>query len=197
MHVGPPARPGHLNLRTLASYLEPEVRQNFPADCLLDFQTGEARNATKIESERHPALRRCAGNSPLRRLPAGELQDEIGCVIEAGHDIGRINAALEPIARIGLHARLAAGRGCAHGIEVGALDEDVGGLLGAGAALTADDAAETQRTAVVGDHAHGLVDLVLLAVERQETLARTAEPGPNGALELVGIVDVERAAAVE
>src|SRR5690606_28385294 len=38
---------------------------------------------------------------------------------------------------------------------------------------------------------------VLLAVEREETFSRAAEAGANGALELIGIIDMERTAAVE
>ena len=63
--------------------------------------------------------------------------------------------------------------------------------------LAAHDAAEAQHRAVVGDHAHGLVDLVGLAVEADELLTLAAEARADGALELVGIVDVQRPAAVE
>ena len=108
-----------------------------------------------------------------------------------------IDAALEAIARIALHAGLAAGGGGAQRIEVGALDQHVLGLVRAAGVLAAEDAAEAQHRAVVGDHAHGLVDLVRLAVEAVERLALAAEPRADGAGELVGVVDVQRAAAIE
>ena len=53
-----------------------------------------------------------------------------------------------------------------------------------------------ERAIVVGDDAHGLVDRVLLAVEADEFLARLAEARAHGALKLVGVVDVQRTAAV-
>ena len=45
--------------------------------------------------------------------------------IEAGQDEGRIDAALEAVARIAVDAGLAAGGRRAHGVEIGALDQDV------------------------------------------------------------------------
>src|SRR5581483_7749372 len=46
-------------------------------------------------------------------------------------------------------------------------------------------------------HAHRLVDRVGLAVEPEELLALPSEPRADGAHELVGIIDVQRPAAVE
>ena len=119
-----------------------------------------------------------------------------GGEIEARQDEGRIDAALEAVARIALHAGLAAGRGRAQRIEIGALDQDVRRRLRAAGVLAAEDAAEAEHGAIVGDHAHGLVDLVRLAVEAGELLARLAEPRADGAVELVGVVDVQRPAAI-
>ena len=53
-----------------------------------------------------------------------------------------------------------------------------------------------ERAAVVGDDAHGVVDRVLLAVEAHELLAGLAEAGAHGAHQLVGVIDVQRPAAV-
>ena len=50
--------------------------------------------------------------------------------------------------------------------------------------------------AIVGDHAHIGVDLVGLAVERQKLLALAPQPGADRAGELVGVIDMERPAAV-
>ena len=50
--------------------------------------------------------------------------------------------------------------------------------------------------AVVGDDAHVAVDRVGLAVEREEALAFAPEPRADRALELVGVIDMQRAGAV-
>ena len=114
-----------------------------------------------------------------------------------GLDEGGVDAALEAIACIALHAGLAAGGGGAQRIEVGALDQDVLGFGGDARVLAAEDAAEAQHGAIVGNHAHGVVHLVGLAVEAGEPLALLAETGTDRALELVGVVDVQRPAAIE
>ena len=113
-----------------------------------------------------------------------------------GTDECRIDAALEAEARIGLDAQRAAGARRALRIEIGRLDEHVGGLVGAAGVLAAHDAAKAEHARIVGDDAHLLVDLVGLAVEREEVLARLAEPRADRARELVGVIDVQRPAAV-
>ena len=143
-------------------------------------------------------LGRRAGNPCLRRLAAGHLQHHGRGEIEAGLDEGRIDAALEAIARVALHAGLAAGGRRAQRIEVGALDQDVLGLGRAAGVLAAEDAAEAQHGAVVGDHAHGARRHRSVLPSRPRNFSPfLPEPRADGALELVGVVDVQRAAAVE
>ncbi len=113
--------------------------------------------------------------------------------IETQFDRRRIDTALETIAGVGDDPGLAACRCNAQRIEPGALDEDVPGRLGAAGRFAANDAAKAERPAVVGDDTHGLVDRVLLAVQPQEFLARLAEPCADGALQFVGVVDVQAA----
>ena len=76
-------------------------------------------------------------------------------------------------------------------IEIGRLDEDVGGRVRDAGVLAADHPAKPEHGAVVGDHAHVGVDLVALAVEREELLALAAEPRADGAAELVGVIDMQ------
>ena len=125
---------------------------------------------------------RRAGHLGPGRLAAGHLQHHGGAEVEARQDEAGVDAALEAVARVADDAGLAAGGGGAQRIEVGALDQDVAGLGGGAGLLAAHDAAEAQHGALVGDHAHGLVDLVGLAVEREEALALAAEAGADGAL---------------
>lgn len=63
--------------------------------------------------------------------------------------------------------------------------------------LSAHDAAEAERPAIVGDHAHGAVDGVFLAVECEEFLAGFSEAGVDCSLELMRVIDVQRTAAIE
>ena len=51
--------------------------------------------------------------------------------------------------------------------------------------------------AVVGDDAHLVVELVGLAVERHDFLALLGQARVDLAFDLVGVVDVERARAIE
>ena len=74
-------------------------------------------------------LRRRLRNFPrhdgLRRLAAAQIEDHGGGDLDAvGHE-GRIDAALEAVAGIGLDAELAAGRGGAQRIEKRSLEEHV------------------------------------------------------------------------
>ena len=80
------------------------------------------------------------------------------------------------------------------GIEIGALDQDVGGVFADAGMFAADDAAEAQHARVVGDDAHGGRDVVDVAVERLEALAFAAHAGAQRAVEFGRVIDVQRAA---
>ena len=161
---------------------------------------------------------RCSSSSPLRRstrprsnlngllalggLPAivillgspPQSSSTISCgKLEPRHDEIGIDAALESEARVGDDAELPPGARRALRIEIGRLDEDVGGGIRDAGLLAADHPAKPEHGAVVGDHAHVAVHLVALAVEREEPLALPAEPRADGAGELVGVIDVQRA----
>ena len=62
--------------------------------------------------------------------------------------------------------------------------------------LAAHHPAKPEHGAVVGDDAHVGVDRVGLAVERGERLALAPQPRADRALELVGVIDMQRPAAV-
>ena len=54
-----------------------------------------------------------------------------------------------------------------------------------------------ERPRVVRDDAHRLVDAVLLAVEAHEFFARLAETRADRTFDFIGVVDVQRPAAIE
>ena len=96
-----------------------------------------------------------------------------------------------------MQIELAAGGGGPHRVEQGRLDIDVDGRLGARGALAADDPAEAQRAAIVGDHGHVRFERVNPAVQGVQALAGSRAAHREVAVELVGIEDVERAAEIE
>ena len=195
--VGPPARRRDLYRRALALDGEAQRLQGGADLLLLDVDAGELGDEARLEVDDGYPLRRRPGDPPLGRCSARDLHHQGRGEIEARQDERGIDAPLEAVARIGDDAGLAARCGRAQRIEIGALDEHVAGLVRAARVLAAQDAAEAQRGAVVGDHAHRLVGFVLLAVEALEFLALAAEAGADGADELVGVVDVQGAAAIE
>ena len=108
-------------------------------------------------------------------------------------DEGRIDAALEAVAGIGIDPELAAGRRGAHRIEIGRLEEDVRRLGGAAGLLAADDAGDADCgpsssaiTVIVG------IERIGPAVERLDGLAVAREAGVDVAPDLVGVEDMQR-----
>ena len=120
----------------------------------------------------------------LLGVAAAKLQHQLGGKLEPRHHEVGIDAALEPEPRVGLDAELAAGARRALGIEIGRLDEHIGGGVGDAGILAADHPAKTEHFRVVGDHAHIGVDLVALAVEREEFFALASKPARIAPLSL-------------
>ena len=114
-----------------------------------------------------------------------------------GADKGRIEAALEAVARVADDVEPPAGGGGAHRVEQRRLDKHLGRRLGAAGRLAADHAAEALHAAVVGDRGHLRVELVFAAVERQQLLAGPGEAHDEIAPELAGVEHVQRPVQVE
>ena len=197
MDIRPPAGCRHFHRCALAVHRKAQPLEGGADLLLLQPDAAELLHLCRCETDDGLGLGRSAGDLALGGRAAGDLQHHGGGEIEAGQDERRVDAALEAVAGVALHAGLAARRGGAQRREVGALDQHILGVGRAAGVLPAQDAAEAQHGAVIGDHAHGLVDRVRLAVEACEFLALATEPGTDGADELVGIVDVEWAAAIE
>ena len=197
MDVRPPRRRRHLPLRSLALHVAADRLQDGPARLRAHVDAREAPHLAEVERDDVAALRHLSRHLGLRRRAAAHLEQQVRREVQPGHDEGGIDATLETVARIGDDAGLPARLRRPGGIEVGAFNEHVGRLFGAARRLPADHAAEAQNAAIVGNDAHLVVDRVALVVERLEALAGLAEPGPDRALDLVGVVDVQRPAAVE
>ena len=137
---------------------------------------GRRAASTSLSGKSITRLRhlRLAGDDDLRRRAAAELQHHLRRELEARHHEVRIDAALEAIARVGVDAELAAGLGDVERLPQRRLDQHVGGALVAARCLAAHDAGERLDAVLVGDHAHGVVERVGLAVERQQLSRRPA-----------------------
>ena len=197
LDVGPPARNGDLEAVPLAG--DPEAQH---AERRLDLrrseiETGEPSHLGDGEVDDQVPLGNGAGRDDLGGLPAAELQHKLGRELEAGQREGRIDAALEAVAGVGIDVQRAARAGDVERVPEGALDQDVGRVLVTAGGGAADDARERLHAVVVGDDAHRLVDRIGLAVEREEAFAAAATAHHEVALHLGGVEHVQRPVAVE
>ena len=159
-------------------------------------ERGEALHSFGREIDPALPVGHTAGNDDLRRLAAAEVEDQFRCQFQTRHHEFGIDAALEAVARIGLDTQLATRRCDRDRIEEGRFHEDVGRRLRAARLLAAHDAGDAARAPFVGDHAHGRIEGVGLAVEGEDLFAVLGHARLHVALELVGVEDVERTAAV-
>ena len=113
-----------------------------------------------------------AGGGDFADFAAADLLDQAGGHTDAPVGGLRVQAAFEAVAGVREDAELAPGDGNPHRIEERHLQENVGGLLGTAADLTAHHAADALGAVVVGDHHHLRVKLVVFAVQREDFLAR-------------------------
>ena len=139
---------------------------------------------------------RLAGDGDLRRLAAAEIEHHPGRELEARHHEGRIDAALEAVARVGVDAELAAGLGDVERLPERRFDQHVGRGRRAARCLAAHDAGDRLDAALVGDDADGRVERVGLAVEREQGFALAGAPDGEVAVHLGGVEHVQRSAAV-
>src|SRR5262245_10383233 len=121
----------------------------------------------------------------------------MGGKIETGLDKGGIDTALEAVARIADDAGFAAGGRRSHRVEIGALNKDIFARAGDARVLATENTPQSQHGTIVGNHAHTVVHGVRLAVEAEKGFALAAKAGTDGPSQLIGIINMQRAAAVE
>ena len=143
------------------------------------------------------SAQRLAGDDDFRRLAAAQFEHQLGRELEARQHEGRIDAALEAIARIGIDAELAAGLRDVDRVPQRGFDQHVGRRFRTAGMLAAHDAGERFDAVVVGDHAHRVVERVGLAVEREQRFAFLGAAHDEIALHLLGVEHMQRTAAVE
>ena len=109
-----------------------------------------------------------------------------------------VDAALEAERRVGVQAEALGRLAHPYGIEVGALDEDVGRRLADARIEAAEDAGDAHRTLGRADHQVLVRELALHAVERHERRALGAGADHHlAALDLCGIEGVQRLSELE
>ena len=160
-------------------------------------EPAEGRRTLGTQHIAPPPIRDGAGRHDLGRLAAAQVEHQPGGDFEPVPDEGRVEPALETIARVARDIELAAGRGGAHRIEQCRLDQHLGCRLGAAGRLAADHAAEALHPGLVGDRGHLGIERVFLAVEGEQGLAGPREAHGQIAREPAGIEDVQRPVEVE
>ena len=171
LDVGPPRRRRDLHALVLAGDEEAELGQHAAHLDQIEIEAGEALQFAGREVDDFFRRFRLAGDGDLRRRAAAKLHHHLGGELQPRHHEVRIDAALEAVARVGVDAELAPGLRDVERLPQRRLDQHVGGGLVAARGLAAHDAGERLDAVVVGDHAHGVVERVGLAVERQQLLA--------------------------
>ena len=110
---------------------------------------------------------------------------------------GRIDPALEPLARIAGQHQFLPGAGDMFGIEIGALDQHVGRLIRTARMRAAHDPGYVMHRDIVGDHGHAGIQPVRFAVERNHLFAIPRLAGDQRAAQLGPVIDVQGAAQIE
>ena len=162
-----------------------------------DMQPAEPRHPLGAQQILAAPLRLGARHDDLGRLAAAQFEDQPGRDFEARPDKGRVDAALEAVARVAGDLEPAPGRGGADRIEEGRLDKDLGRRLGAPGRLAADHAAEALHPGRVGDRGDFRVELVFAAVQREQLFAGPGEAHGQVAGELAGVEHMQRPVEVE
>ena len=94
-----------------------------------------------------------AGDDDLRRRAAAQIEHHLGREFEPGQHEGRIDAALEAVAGVGIDAELAAGLRDVDLVPQRQFDQHIGGGFRAAGCFAAHDAGERLDALVVGDDA--------------------------------------------
>ncbi len=115
-------------------------------------------------------------------LAAGDFEQQLGRALHRDRRQLRIDAALEVVRRIGVHAEAARLAGQLGRGEMRRLEEDVAGFRLYRAVEAAHDAGQRDRAGVIGDHERVRVALDFALVEQSEFFARLGEAHANAAL---------------
>ena len=160
----------------------------------------EACETVDLAPRKINILRGClgrTGDSEVRGFAAADVEHEMGGEFRARDAEGRINAALETVARVGHNAEGAARAGDGERVPQRRFDQHVGGRLVTARRFAAHNAGNGFDAVIVGDDDHRGVEPVGLAVQSDNLVAFLPAAHDEGACDLVRIEHVQRTAAVE
>ena len=167
----------------------------------LDF--GIAHMHAKHAREPVAAQRDCRLDRQMRRecrfadrarLAAGDSQDQASRVFERLARQFGVDAALEALRCIGMHAEPARTARDRRRCEMRGFEEDIAGCVGDAGFETTHDAGQSDRPCVVDDDQEFRIERGLALVEQGEPLPRVRTTNTDRPAQLVGIIGMHRLA---
>ena len=153
VHIGAPGGHGDLHHRAAAGDHEAEMAEDAPHLDQRHLDAGQALDLAQREIDDAVLAEGVADDDVFRRRAAAQFHHQLGRELQPRHHEGRIDAALEAIARIRIDAELAAGLRDVDLVPQRRFDQHVGGVLVAAGGLAAHDAGERFDAVIVRDHA--------------------------------------------
>jgi len=163
--------------------------------------SGTSMPASRFTSDNGKSITRSSPNAlPTTTfsdgVPPPDFRHQARREFEPRHHEGRIDAALEAIARVRIDAELAAGLGDVDLVPQRRFDQHVGGALIAAGGLAPHDAGQRFDAVIVRDHADAIVEHVGAAIEREQRLTVAGAADGEVAFHLLGVEHVQGAGAV-
>src|SRR5665213_1549524 len=196
VHVGAPGRHRDLYHRAVAGQHETEMAEDALYLQQRYLDPGKPLDLGQRKIDDAVVAEGVADNDILRRRTAAQFDHQPGRHFKPRHHEGRIDAAFETIAGIGIDAELAAGLGDVDLVPQRRFDQHVGGLFRTAGGLAAHDAGKRFDAVIVRDHADIAIKRVGSPVEGQQRLGVARAPYGEVALDLGGIEHMQRARAV-
>ena len=189
-HVGAPAGRGD---GPVLAHTEAQRFQNATLLSGGDRHPAQGLGQRGVISHHGGVARRGAGADHVRCFAPAGLEDQPGEQLQPRIEEQRIDPALEPAARVGGEVERAARRPDPLGIEIGHLQQHVGGRVRTARMLAAHDPGDVVHPGRVGDHGHLGGEGIGLAIERQAGLALARTAGDDRAGELREVIGMGRA----
>ncbi len=125
---------------------------------------------------------------------AGQVHYQAGGVLDRGARQGRVDAALEAVAGVGVQAQLAATAHDRGGREMRGLQEHGGGVVGDAGVEAAHQAGQRDRAIGVGDDQEAVVQRGIAAIEQLQRLTGARATHADAALQGAQVEGVHRLA---
>src|SRR5205085_9598180 len=178
--VTPPRGDGHF----VAAELEAEAFEDHALASLRDVDPSQRFGPPEVEGDRSSLDRRLPCANHLGCFASADVDDQPGEDRQPIVEKRRIDAALEPAARLAGAAELLSGPRDMLRFEKSDLEDHIGRIGTDARMLAAHDSADVMDLVGVGDHAHRGIEDIFLLVEREHLLALAGTPRPEMAVKL-------------